>query len=177
MTANPHDSSRESGPSLAREEQLLASHLSARLDGHLGGARKRFEAILEAETAAPRPVRPSDGHRGRWGWHWGLGLFAAAACVLVVVSLLVTLRGRPQGGSSIAAGPDSQQPLGVSNLTPLEYSESWNSADLGVYEFGGQPVRAVHQQQWERARYQDAGYEVQIDVPCSNLVLYDAPIQ
>ena len=170
MTRSPHNLS--DGPE--DQDRLIQSHLASELDGHLGTARRRFEAALGEQThALPRPIRLHEHRSSGWNWRWSLGLVAAAAVVALSIGLWGLFEsGRPvqpvMGDIAEASGP----------LTPLEYSESWESQDLGMYEFGGRPVRAVHQEQWERTRYRDAnGYQVQIEEPRSRLVLVDAPVQ
>ena len=170
MTHSPHN--LPEGP--GAEERLIQAHLASQLDPHLGMARRRFETALAAESQPlSRPIRLHERHPTAWNWRWSLGLVAAAASV----ALAVGLWGLFEAGKPV-------QPVigdladGQGHLTPLEYSESWEEQDLGMYEFDGRPVRAVHHQQWERSRYRDPkGYEVQIEEPRSRLVLVDAPVQ
>jgi hypothetical protein len=170
MTHSPHNLS--DGP--GAEDRLIQAHLASELDRHLGTARRRFEATLGEEThALPQPIRLHEHRSTGWNWRWSLGLVAAAASVTIAIGLWGLFEaGRPV---EPVMGPIAE---GSGHLTPMEYSESWESQDLGMYEFEGRPVRAVHQEQWERTRYRDAkGYQVQIEEPRSRLVLVDAPVQ
>ena len=155
------------------EQRLIQAHLASELDPHLGSARRRFERALAEESQMLPPIRLRGRGAASWNWRWSLGLVAAAASVAVTIGLWALFEaGRPvQPVIGELAGGSGQ-------LTPLEYSESWEEQDLGMYEFDGRPVRAVHHQQWERSRYRDpSGYEVQIEEPRSRLVLVDAPVQ
>jgi len=162
---------------LGFEEQLLQAHLSARLDPQVGRARRRFEQLLaEEETSSSGPLPL---HSGRVNWRWTVGLItAAAACAAFGLSLWMGLDMGKRSQSPVSKGEGAVPGLTQAAYTPLEYQESWQSRDLGVYEFKGRPVRAVHRQQWETTRYRDAeGYEVKIEVPREQLVLVDAPVQ
>ena len=160
------------------EEHLLREHLARALDGQLGQARRRFETALAQEAERP-PLRLHAAPAG-WNWRWVLGtLTAAAACLAFGISFFNGLdfgsTPRTIVSNGAETGTQGVQPIGY---TPLEYRESWQAHDLGTYEFEGRPVRAVHRQQWERARYRnDQGYEVTIEVPREQLVLVDAPVQ
>src|SRR5688500_13243414 len=162
------------------EEQLLQAHLSARLDPQVGRARRGFQQMLAEEETSSSGTLPL--HSGRVNWRWTIGLItAAAACAAFGLSLWMGLdTGTSNSGGQLSQGPEGSNVPGLTQAgyTPLEYQESWQSRDLGVYEFKGRPVRAVHRQQWETTRYRDAeGYEVKIETPREQLVLVDAPVQ
>lgn len=159
---------------LSAQEHRLQAHLAAELDPHVGRARRRFEQML-AESAEPAPLRlRGAGGPSVWNRRWSMGLLAAAACIAFAVGLWGVFDSGGWRGTELSGGKLAKE----ARFTPLEYSESWQSEDLGTYKFDGRPVRAVHQQQWETTRYRDAqGYEVEIEVPRTQLVLVDAPVQ
>lgn len=165
------DNLQDDSAELSAQERQLRAHLAGQLDPHLGQARRRFEQML-AESAEPAPL-PLRGAAGPsvWNWRWSMGLLAAAACIAFAVGLWGIFDSNNSPLSTRIPGEEAR-------LTPLEYSESWQAEDLGTYKFDGRPVRAVHHQQWETTRYRDAqGYQVQIEVPRTQLVLVDAPVQ
>jgi hypothetical protein len=171
---------RPEGP--VREESLLQAHLSRELDPQLGQARRRFEQMLAAGPGAAGSSSMRLDARGAapsTHWRWIIGaVTAAAACLAFGVSFFYGLDWGDGGPGVMVQNTSPDSPLQAVGYTPLEYRESWQARDLGTYELNGKPVRAVHRQQWETARYRnDEGYEVTIEVPREQLVLVDAPVQ
>lgn len=164
-------------PQLPDERQLVQACLRRRLDPHLGQTRRRFEQALAAERFAARPA-PAAPAATAWQWRIGIGLLTAAAAGLALMAVLwPVLRGEPGRPSPVVQGEPVQE-MGEAGYVPLEYRESWQARDLGMYELGGRPVRAVHRQQWESARFRnEQGYEVSIEMPAQQLVFVDAPVQ
>lgn len=167
----PHDGAERSA-----EERLLEAHLAAQLDQHVGQARRRFEQMLAMSAEQPAPLRLHGGAgQGIWNRRWSMGLLATAACIAFAVGLWSLFDSNGLNGTELSGRTDS---AAEARFMPLEYSESWQAEDMGTYKFDGRPVRAVHHQQWETTRYRDAqGYEVQVEVPRTQLVLVDAPVQ
>lgn len=165
-------------PQLPDERQLVQAHLVRRLDPQMGQARRRFEQALAAERLAARPAPAVPAGPG-WQWRIGLGLLTAAAAGLALMAVLwPVLRGEGGRPAPVVQGETAQVAGSEAGYVPLEYRESWQARDLGMYELGGRPVRAVHRQQWESARFRDEqGYEVSIEMPAQQLVFVDAPVQ
>lgn len=178
MNFSPDSFSGSSGPTSTPDhaDGLVAEHLARELDPRLGQSRRRFEQLLADGQAAP-PLRIGASAMP-WNQRWMIGLLTAvAACLAFGVGLWNLDLGTtpPVQVGAGNGGESAMQPVGY---TPLEYRESWQSQDLGTYEFEGRPVRAVHRKHWETTRYRDAkGYEVKIELPREQLVLVDAPVQ
>jgi hypothetical protein len=175
MNRSPDSFAGPSGAPADRQDRLIEAHLARELDPQLGQARRRFERML-ADGRAAGPLRPGNGLS--WNHRWTIGVLTAlAACM----ALGVGMWNLDQGTSppvQVGAGDGGESAMRPVGYTPLEYRESWQSQDLGTYEFEGRPVRAVHRKQWETTRYRDAkGYEVKLELPREQLVLVDAPVQ
>ena len=142
---------------------VMREHLSAQLDCHVGKSQARFRQFVAEQSRDDRPLR-MPGNRFR-GWVFSLTGAVLAACLGFLMV----------GPRSATPVQPTQQPT-ASTRVDLPWIEQ--TADSQTYDGGtfidanGNPVRVLHEMQWDRTRWFDQNRQLRAErvVPHDNIV-------
>lgn len=142
---------------------VMREHLSTELDRHVGKSQDRFRRFVQEQPENDRPLR-MPGNRFR-GWVFSVTGAALAACLgFLMVS--------PRAQTPIQPSQRPTASTGV-NLPWIQQTADSQTYDGGTYiDAYGNPVRVLHEMQWDRTRWFDKDQQLRAErvVPHDNVV-------
>lgn len=142
---------------------VMREHLTTELDRHVGKSQDRFRRFVQEQSQDNRSLRlPSNRFRG---WVFSLTGAALAACLGFLMV----------GPRSAAPIQPAQRPTSSTrvDLPWIQQTADSQTYDGGTYiDANGNPVRVLHEMQWDRTRWFDQNQQLRAErvVPHDNVV-------